>query len=69
VSQQLSPTVTLAHELARGAGGRNLLKLNYHADIEFCSQINAVPQLPAFHSNTGEIGLIAGAATADGVAE
>lgn len=69
VSQQLSPSYTLAQELARGAGGRNLLKLNYHADIEFCSQINAVPQLPVFDPSTGEIGLNPSAVTVDTVAE
>ena len=57
VTESLRSGRSLADELASGAGGRNLLKLGYHADIEFCSRIDHVPQLPELDLLAWEIRL------------
>ena len=55
VTESLRSGRSLADELASGAGGRNLLKLGYHADIEFCARIDHVPRVPELDLNLWQI--------------
>jgi 2-phosphosulfolactate phosphatase len=40
------PGETLAKLLGQGAGGRNLLKLGYLEDVQFCAEIDSIPVVP-----------------------
>jgi phosphosulfolactate phosphohydrolase-like enzyme len=46
--------------LGQSAGGRNLLKLEYDADIEYCSQIDSIPIVPCLNLDAWSIGLSMG---------
>ncbi|MBX3388523.1 MAG: 2-phosphosulfolactate phosphatase [Phycisphaeraceae bacterium] len=39
-------------------GGRNLVKLGFEADIEFCSRVDGVPVLPRYDAQSGTITLV-----------
>jgi 2-phosphosulfolactate phosphatase len=44
--QRISAGEPLAKFLGQGLGGRNLLKLKYDDDIQFCAQVDILPHVP-----------------------
>ncbi len=48
-SRQFESGQSLTGLLGQSAGGRNLLKLKYDADVEFCARIDSIPVVPQLH--------------------